>query len=184
MRFFAPLVILLFISGCATQTGFYSGENLLQPMPVPEDSWEIYQKNEGKIHTMLWSKNNRDDELKTDMLFGMTSLGVLENKSIDDEVGQEKCAAFESTDADIKIENTYETLTWFSQCTLTSGIKISVLHKAITGNDSSYRLRRTWKTEVSQDQLQMWKDYFETVKACDTRSQGENKCPDGFERVY
>ena len=184
MRISVLVTLLLLISGCATQTGFFSGENLLQPMPIPEESWEVYEKKEGNIYTRFWSKNNRSDELQTNVLFGLTSLGVIKNKSIDDEIGQKNCASFESTDADIKIENTYETLTWFSQCTLTSGTKISILHKAITGNDSSYRLRRTWKTEVSQDQLQLWKDYFATVKACDTRSQGENKCPDGFERVH
>ena len=63
MRISVQAILLLLISGCATQTGFYSGENLLQPMPIPEDSWEIYEKKEGNIYTRMWSKNNHRTNL-------------------------------------------------------------------------------------------------------------------------
>jgi hypothetical protein len=177
------IVLVLLISGCKSTSEFYTGENLLQPMPLPEDSWTAYEKQEGNVYSRIWSKNDDKDQMKTDVFRNTKSRDIGREKEIDDKVGSEKCDNFSSSEINKDKESKYNSLTWFSSCKTKSGIEISVLHKAISGNDSFYHLRRIWKAGYSKDALATWTNYFATVAVCDTRTDSSESCPDGFKKV-
>jgi len=183
VRRVTPIILSLTLAACASNQGLFSGENLLQPMPLPEDSWVPYENQDGSLYQQMWSKNDHNDQLKTDVFHRTPNRSVEREKLIDDKVGKEKCSKFESSSFELMNQTKYESLTWFSSCKTSAGIEISVLHKAISGSDSFYHLRRIWKLKPSQDQITLWREYFSTVQVCDTRSQGVDRCPDGYSKV-
>ena len=185
MRRCIPVIALLALSGCAStqNDGLFTGENLMQPMPLPEEAWVAYQKQQNGIYQRLWSKNDNRDQLKTDVFYQTPNRGVEQEKLVDDKVGHDKCASFESSDAEVIHQNSYPSLTWLSICQTVNGVEIAVLHKAISGRDSFYHLRRIWKQTPSKEQMATWQAYFSTIQLCDTRSRGDNRCPDGYRQV-
>lgn len=170
------------ISGCATNQGFFKGENLIQPMPLPEESWVAYEKQDGHVYQRMWSKNDHNDQLKADIYRETPNRSVDKEKEIDDKVGKKKCDSFTSDDSRVVIENSYESLTWLSSCQI-GDKEIAVLHKAVSGTDSFYHLRRIWKSGLDDKILSVWEQYFSTVLVCDTRASGDNHCPEGYTKV-
>jgi len=185
MRITAVALIMLVFSGCSSiaKNEFYSGENLLQPMPLPEEAWQAYSKKDGSSSIMKWSKNNSKDEVITHIYTGSGYRDVERDKSLDDQIGQRNCVEFSTSKSEVIKEFGYNTLIWTSNCRIKSGISIAVLHKVISGKDSFYHLRRIWKSDYSEASLQQWKDYFMTVHVCDTGASDVSACPEGFERV-
>ena len=170
------------MSGCKSTSELYSGENLLQPMPLPEDSWTAYEKQDGNVYQRMWSKNDNKDQMKTDVFRNTRSGDVVKEKEIDDTVGLGKCHNFTSSEINKDNTSKYNSLTWLSTCKTESGIEINVLHKALSGDDSFYHLRRTWSSGYTKEQLAQWIDYFATILVCDTRIGSLEPCPTGYSK--
>lgn len=183
MRITILTALAFVMASCATSTIFYSGENLFQKMPLPEDSWVAYEKQDGNVYHRFWVKNDGNDQMMTDVFRGTKLRSVEREKSVDDKVGNEKCQKFESSNVLKENEAGYNSLTWVSSCETKGGMTIGALHKAISGNDSFYHLRRIWNAGYGEEQLTVWKAYFKTIHVCDTRSSGSNRCPDGYNKV-
>lgn len=152
-------------------------------MPLPEGTWTAYENQDGNVYQRMWSKNDNKDQLKTDVFRNTKSRNVAREKEIDDKVGLEKCKKFTSSEIDKDNTSKYNSLTWLSSCETESGIEINVLHKALSGDDSFYHLRRIWKSGYTDEQLATWSDYLATVLVCDTRVGSLEACPSGYSKV-
>ncbi|HEB27024.1 MAG TPA: hypothetical protein ENI05_04510 [Porticoccus sp.] len=183
MRVLILVAFTVFMTSSATSNDLFSGENLIQPMPLPEDSWVAYEKQDGSVYTRMWAKNDRKDQLMTSIFRRTPNRSVIDEKSIDDESGKEKCKSFNASESSSVIEHGYSSLTWRSSCSTGNGSSIVVLHKAISGRDSFYHIRRIWNSGYTQEQMELWKKYFLTIYTCDTRSTESNSCPGGYSQV-
>ena len=175
--------VLPFISTTSSaNTSLPIGENLIQPLPLPEDSWTEYEKKEGKTYIRKWVRDNGANQMLTAIFNGDKASNISQTKEIDSKTGKKNCNEFRETEIKNGEENGYPTISWLSSCKLKGGKTISVLHKVISGKDSSYHLRRIWTKGYSDEALSAWKTYWSSVYVCDTRSE-TNACPDGFQKA-
>jgi hypothetical protein len=176
MKKICILALLPILFSCASNQA-YRGEKLLQPMLLPEEGWSVYSNKEGNVGEMVWLKNDGKEQMETVVYLGQKGRDTRQEKELDDKVGSELCKSFESSIISDNSTNGYSSLTWKSSCKLSEEQTIVVLHKAISGDDSFYHLRRIWKSGFSQELVQPWVNYFDKVYICDTRYK-DKICPE------
>ena len=81
---------------------------------------------------------------------------------------------------DLKVNN-YYSLTWTTVCFQDTS-EIYEIHKVITGIESTYHVRRQWKSKPEEAQWKLWLSYIEKITLCDIKSD-DHACPDGFIRL-
>jgi hypothetical protein len=67
-------------------------------MPLPEDSWTAYEKQEGDVYRRMWLRNNDKEQMKTSVYRNTKSRDLVKVKEINDWVGVEKCQTFTSSE--------------------------------------------------------------------------------------
>jgi len=183
MRNKCVVLVAAVLSVIGTAHGeLFPGENLLQLMPMPQEPWTAYEKSENRVYQRLWVRNKNQDQVQTHVFQGDRHRSIKREHELEITVGNRNCASFDSRGEVEKAENGYPSLTWITSCVTPRGTNIVVLHKAISGNDSFYHLRRIWRGSLTDDDLTAWMKYFATVYACDTRSE-DQACPDGFTKL-
>ncbi len=75
------------------------------------------------------------------------------------------------------MENGYEYGMFIHSCSTTPTTKSEiVLTKVVIGNDSSYFVIKSWRSEADQAEIVKWSRYMKGVQVCDSRIV-ERKCP-------
>jgi len=175
------LSILLLSIGFASPPAFaqlHSGENLLQPMPLPEDQWTATQSTEGKMEMVTWTKADGGDRVKTIVMLGSGGYPVGHFMDVNFKGGRESCKSFESKVLDESPINGFGRALWLGNCTQPDGAMVAALWLYISGKDSSYALFRQWNGTPTAAALDQWVAYFKAVKVCDTRKRRNAPCED------
>jgi len=167
------LIVLTILSsiltGCVTTSDQLSDENILMPMPIPEDGWNTHS-SEKKLSTKVqWHK---DSETLTLAIFhGKNALTAAEYQEV------EKNTFNDNPNWKVKTKhiksgstNNYPYDCWLTEVITDNG-EIYNLQLYIKGNDAGYLLSKRWidSTAEANEEMQMWTDYFMTVEVYDPR---------------
>lgn len=174
-------VFSLYVGGAVYATEWNYGENLLVEPPRKE-KYDMYVKSQEGWDSTLWqSKISGAADTFTVNVFRGMEMKPREYREIQDKPGREACQEFETTVTDDSIANGYSSLFWQTACEI-DGVEINILQRAIAGKDSFYHVRKSWKSPVSEQDMEYWKGHIGSVTVCDTR--GENSpCPSGYTKV-
>ncbi len=170
------ITALTFGLSFATAGDLHDGENLLQPLPLPDGVWLATQAMQGRDEIVDWRKKDTNDRARTAILHRQGSYPVARFREINYKGGRESCAAFNGRIIDEAPINGYERNIWVGDCTQADGSSITALWLFISGKDSSYFLFRQWHGVPDAAAMDQWVAYFRSVKVCDTRARRKAPC--------
>jgi len=178
MRDLSQIMLLLYFSAASfAQSDLHKGENLLQPMPIPGDGWEVSSRDDGESRSVRWSHPTSGESLTTTISSG-GSASTARFREINDSTGRSRCKDFSTrTILEGKI-NGFEREIWLAQCDQDNSNSFTILHQLIAGRDSTYYLVKRWPEYPNEPELNSWVDYFETISVCDTRNRRRAPCPE------
>lgn len=181
MRALILITLLLFLSAAShAEVALHRGENLLQPMPVPGEGWEVSSREAGESRSVRWSHPESGESLTTTI-----SSGKLEStarfREINDTTGRSHCDEFSTTTILEGKTNGFEREIWLAQCGQDDSDGFTLLHQIIAGRDSTYYLVKRWPAYPDEPELRSWVEYFETISVCDTRTRRQAPCPELIE---
>lgn len=165
------------------QAGWPPGENLLTPFQPSTEEWEVWQKEEEGLYSVLWQKKGAglNDSYAVSVMNGYKK-SLSKFRETQDEPGKEHCKAFESQIIEGSPTNGYSRLIWSTRCSGEDGFVAITLQVALQGHDSFYHVQKIWRSEVSEQEMGVWRERLSSVSVCDTRKP-ESPCPEGFDRV-
>lgn len=177
MRSCLIVIAFIFLSSAASaQLSLHRGENLLQPMPIPGEGWEISSKIDDESRSIRWSHSVSGAHLTTS-IYSDGRASTTRFREINDDTGKDHCRQFESKTILTGETNGYSREIWLAECGMDSGKGFTLLHQVIAGKDSTYYLVKRWPETPGDHDLKPWVDYFETVSVCDTRKRRKAPCP-------
>jgi hypothetical protein len=154
----------------------HDGENLLQPLPLPEGKWFATPSTQGRDEIVDWRKGDSDDRVRTVILRGRGGYPATRFREINYKAGHESCATFNGRVLDDSPVNGYGRSLWVGDCTQADGSSVTALWVFITGKDSSYFLFRQWHGVPDAAAMDQWVGYFKQIKVCDTRPRRKAPC--------
>lgn len=180
-------LILLFLAAmlpaAAMSSDFVEGENLITPYKLDAGKWDVLQKNEPGLKSMMWRSKDKGmgDAYVVNIYSGsIEALGYI--REVQDAPGKERCGSFQSIDLKPIPNQSYESILWRTVCSTGENFKAQILQLVIKGNDSVYHLQKIWRGDVSESEMNEWINTFTKVYLCDTRKP-EKACPAGYERA-
>lgn len=178
------VIVLLALGIHAKAADWHEGENLLQPLPVPGENWNQKRlaNDSAKMEMTLWIKDtgNGSEMLQVIIAHEQRNFNVEILQKDEDESGKEKCTSFSSDILDKTLGNNYKTITWKTKCNLRSdNTDVVILHKAISGEDSLYNVKKIWRDSFTEESARVWIDYVRRINLCNTRGT-QHPCPEGF----
>lgn len=183
IAFITAIFSTLLLTSCASHPfANFQGETLVQPMPLPEEDWKLFQReiDEPSMVETRWTKDASQDMAQTFVIHFKEGepATLMHSKNNDDKLGKASCnVSFTSNILSQEKENGYKQLTWESVCEMQAGLYIKTLHKSIVGNESMYLFKRIFRTTPSNEQWQAWLDYTKRITVCDTRTT-QHLCPE------
>ncbi len=181
--FFLVISSVWLLTSCASHPfANFEGETLIQPLPLPEQDWQLFQReiDEPNMIETRWTQDATQDITQTFVMpqAGGKKADVMQSKNNDDHLGKASCnVSFTSKVLSDENENGYRQLTWQSECEMQAGLYIKTLHKSIVGNESMYLFKRIFRTVPEPKQWQQWVDYANSIHVCDTRLSA-SPCPE------
>jgi hypothetical protein len=154
----------------------HDGENLLQPLPLPEGVWLAKQSIQGKSEIVDWTKKETDDRARTVILRGQGGYPASRFREINYKGGRESCANFNGRVIDDSPINGFDRSLWVGDCTQADGSTVTALWVFISGKDSSYFLFRQWHGVPDAAAMDQWVNYFKQISVCDTRLRRKAPC--------
>jgi hypothetical protein len=176
LKLIITISLLLLSASSYSQTELHRGENLLQPMTVPGENWQVSQSTDSDSRSMRWSNLETGESLTTRIIDGGGG-SVDRFREINDQTGQNHCREFVSETVLVDETNGYDRMAWLASC-IQEQQSFTVLHQYISGRDSSYYLTKRWSDSPEESEVEVWKSYFETVSVCDTRRRRRAPCPE------
>ena len=145
--------LLGLLSFCLSASEFTRGENLISgfaPAHPYYEKYQLYAKSDPKIRSNLWvsKKPGELDTFKIDIVLGDRSADLEELQRSLDMPGEASCTTFHSKNISSDKENGYPQLTWETTCDKDDK-SIYIIHKAISGKDNMYLVRKFWYQEVA-----------------------------------
>jgi len=175
--------LLALLSFCLSASEFTRGENLISgfaPAHPYYEKYQLYAKSDPKIRSNLWvsKKPGELDTFKIDIVLGDRSADLEELQRSLDMPGEASCTTFHSKNISSDKENGYPQLTWETTCDKDDK-SIYIIHKAISGKDNMYLVRKFWYQEVALDAVTPWITTISEFMVCDTRKE-RHPCPEGY----
>ena len=154
----------------------HDGENLLQPLPLPDGQWRATQSIEGSNEIVDWRKEDGSDRARTVIMRGSGGYPPARFREINFKSGRESCASFNGRVLDDSTLNGYGRSLWVGECTQADGSSITALWIFLSGKDSSYFFFRQWHGTPDATAMFQWVSYFKQIKVCDTRPRRKAPC--------
>lgn len=170
--------LLFFISAASfAQSALHRGENLLQPMPIPGEGWEMSRRDDAESRSVRWSHPTSGESLTTTISSG-GRMSTARFREINDSTGRRHCKEFSTTTLREGETNGFQREIWLAQCDQEDSNDFTLLHQFIAGRDSTYYLVKRWSEYPNETELDSWVEYFETISVCDTRPRRRAPCPE------
>lgn len=128
MNGFRPLLVVICLSlspECFADSGLPDGENLLQPLPLPEGEWIPTPSHQGKDDIVDWRKSDTTDRVRTAILHGQGGYSPARFREINYRGGRESCKSFDGQLLDETPSNGYARTIWIGNCTQANDAKIT-----------------------------------------------------------
>ena len=176
------------LASCASIQDWHKGENLLQPLPVPGDDWQFKRlvNDLAKMKMSRWSKKvgSGSEALQVIIAHGQRNSDVETTKHEVDKQGKNRCDTYSTDILNKTTQNNYNTISWKTKCKLRGkDTEVVILHKAISGEDSYYKIQKIWRDSFTKEGFRVWDDYVRRIKLCNSRGT-LHPCPDGFNIVH
>jgi hypothetical protein len=179
MRVTAIALIILGLVTCGSANAQHQGENLLQPLPVPEEGWAMAQGRINGNEVVEWSRRKGRDRASTTIQQNTRDYSATRFHEISNQTGTNACAEFDSQVIIRTPVNGFDRMMWKASCRRTeSDSLMTVLHLFIAGRDSGYYLTRTWLDEPDGESVDRWTEHFSSISVCDTRRRRGAPCPE------
>jgi hypothetical protein len=178
------MVVLLSALLVPSALAWHEGENLLTPYELSTDEWEVFEKDKDGVYSMMWQRKGVGfaDSFVVQVLHGADET-VKKFRRVLDQPGRKSCGSFESEVLDESEVNGYPRLIWMTECDGDDGSVVArVVQVVIRGQDSLYHAQKLWRSEVSEEEMTLWRQRLASISVCDTRL-AERACPDGYEQV-
>lgn len=186
MKKLVSILLVATLAGCGatSKKSVLKNEQLLQTLPLPEGTWEVYQrKPSGNVLQTTWLMPSTKDLLQVFVVYGDGKADLQLVMDGDSKIGRKNCEVlFSSSVVSSNNVNSYPQLTWQSECKTQSGFYSMSMHKAIAGNDSLYMVKRIFKSKPSDVTWRLWSDYLGTISLCDSRRKS-HPCPESLKEV-
>ena len=181
MKNLFTLIILIVLSSCASTTipTKDTSEILLQPSPFPSEEWVKYQEENVRMAmlTTKWKSKTSLDSIITFVLYRTPNVNLENAMEPDIKRGKASCdVLFEVTPISQDLQNGYPQITWVNECKTSKGIHTRTIHKKIAGNKSKYSISRVFSSNPSNNQLELWLNYIDSITVCSS-IDNKHSCP-------
>ena len=178
MKYIIIFFIIAFVIPCVASE-WDEGENLIVKGDLETDNWDIKRKESEHLTTTIWiSKEQRNKDIFVITVFKSPEGKVEEFRKYKEAPSKKQCSKVKYEDLDY-VHNKLPAIFWYTDCTLKNDNILKMVHLAIKGNYSFYHLRKIWKYDVTESEVNEWKNRIGKAYVCDTRSE-DNMCPEGF----
>lgn len=173
-----PLNILLlgFLVGCSStqnsENVASSNERILFPTDIPH--------NDVTFQSKVLFKNNKEAFYYTVDKGEVTYPHAVRSYN-DAFLKKYMCSKLDTYINDDQKVNNYYSLTWTTVC-LQDTSEVYEIHKVITGIESTYHVRRQWKSKPEDAQWKLWLSYIEKISLCDIQND-DHVCLEDFVRI-
>jgi hypothetical protein len=177
--FFGLMPFLLI--GCANSSRIldkFEGEQLITPYYADIKDWQFNERKGPGFSERVWQSPNsagKDGYAVSANYSQTTSLTQMRDSA--DIAGVEACDKFASKELRFPNESLYPLLFWETECRNRNGFRAKVLHLMIDGSEATYHLQKSWQIEFTKEDVQAWRERFESVFLCDNRLVPDS-CPE------
>lgn len=175
-------IFFFFLVGCQSLSRQpIDVENLQLKMPIPEDGWTRYEKNEGALSSAKWVKTNEQFTVSilhrrpVSILLPFLRLPdeSLQNRraGLDGYVKKNMATQFTSTVLFEDTVNNYPQLIWQTMMIDKKGERTDAVSLLVRGNDATYLIVKTWDdTPDFGNEKDQWLEYMKSIEVADPRS--------------
>ena len=176
--FFAAVLAASLAWPCHAGGARHPGENLLQPLPLPEGPWKSTPSTQAKADIVDWRMAGDKDNSARTMINhdagGKPAAGFRESNL---GAGRRSCRAFGLKPLEASAVNGFERELFVDTCQRADGQWVTVLWLYIAGRDAGYSMHRKWMGVPDQAAIDRWVGYLKSVSVCDTRKRRKAPCP-------
>lgn len=180
IKFNLIIIFTIIFMGCSTvehKSTVYQGENLITPYSGFLAGWTHYSENTADYQSLMWQ--HPEHEFADSYAVSISKISKHNPKhyrQIVDKPGKVSCAIFSSKTLSSQPDEYYPREYWETLCQHKNGRQSKVLHLMIKGHDSFYHIQKIWKNNLLPQVVSHWKQRFEKVYLCDTRTS-TRLCP-------
>lgn len=173
-------IFTVLLMGCSTiahKSTIYQGENLITPYSGFLTGWTHYSENTHGYQSLMWQhpKHKFADSYAVS-ISKISNNNPKHYRQIVDKPGKISCSLFSSETLSSQPNAYYPREYWETLCQHENGKQSKVLHLMIKGRDSYYHIQKIWQNNFSSQIVNEWKQRFEKVYLCDTRTSSQS-CP-------
>jgi len=151
----------------------------LQPLPFPSGEWVKHQEENTRMAMLKtkWRSKTSLDSIITFVLYRTPNVNLKNAMTPDIKRGKESCDLFfKATLISKELQNGYPQITWVNECKTSKGIHTKTIHKKIAGNKSKYSISRIFSSNPSENELEVWINYINSITVCSTVNN-KHFCP-------
>ena len=173
------VALALLVPSLAIADELVVGENLITKFGPEFSDYDHYQpftmKEHGTYFKLWKSKTHGFSDHYAINISPIEDKTLAGFKTSQDEPADRTCKSHSSSQADEKVINGYNAISWQNICEL-DDLTITSLQITIMGEDKFYHMRKLWKIPVTDEKIVEWQDLLNRTNVCNT-TKSNHACP-------
>lgn len=177
MRIMSCVLLVSWLSGCASQNTPYQGENLVVPSIQLLKSWQLFQKEDHTYRSNMWQKKGqRWADTFAVSIYYQQQEDLVQKRIELDAPGKMHCQEFQSIDMPHPKTQDVSVKYWQTRCQVNGKMIARMIHLMMQGQESFYHIQKVWAFDVDESEFLFWKQQMDDTFLCDLGAS-DNTCP-------